>query len=349
MPDVGADCVTFRLDDPDRTLEGVALLQELARPRVGPTFVRPAHTSQWVAAIPLPDVDRFEYLFELHRAGGHREMVVDSTNPLRAPGPFGDKSVVALPGYRAPAWVMEPAAPSGTVSETRVASRVLRRDLDVVLWTSAGHDHDDELPLLIVHDGVEYAIYSGLLAMLDRAIARGRLPACHAALLVPSRRNLDYSASPAYARALVEEVIPEVERNLSPRRAPVAMGASLGGLAMLHAHRLYPEVLGALFLQSASLFLAGADDHEAWLEHHPRIVRFVRRVLATPGNARPIPVVMTCGSVEENLRGNGAVAEALDSGGYPVSLEVVRDAHNWTAWRDTFDPHLIGLLTRVWS
>jgi enterochelin esterase-like enzyme len=334
--------------DPDHSLAGVTLVQELARPRLGPTFLRSASASDWVTSLPLPDVARFEYLFELRHAGGGTETAPDASNPLRAPGPFGDKSVVELDGYHPPQWVDGPPAPGGTVSETLVRSAVLRRGIQVVLWTSAGHDHDDELPLLLAHDGVEYALYSGLLAFLDRAVASGRLPACHAALIVPSRRNADYSASPAYARALVQEAIPQVQARVRVRGARVGMGASLGGLAMLHAHRLHPQSLDALFLQSASLFLAG-DDHEAWLEHHPRIVRFVRRLLDRPDSPHPVPTVMTCGAVEENLQGNRAVAQALRSGGYPVGLEVVRDAHNWTAWRDTFDPHLIGLLTRVWS
>jgi enterochelin esterase-like enzyme len=36
-----------------------------------------------------------------------------------------------------------------------------------------------------------------------------------------------------------------------------------------------------------------------------------------------------------------------------VDVEVgwgeVRDGHTWTCWRDTLDPHLTDLLTRVWS
>ena len=352
MPEVGADCITFRVADPERQLEAVTLLQELARPRAGPTFVRPANGPEWVTSLPIADVDRVEYLLELHHRGGRVETIPDPANPVRAPGPFGDKSVVELPGYRRPAWLDEPAAPSGTLSEVHVESEVLRRPLHAVLWTSAGHDHEDVLPLLVAHDGVEYAIYSALLAFLDRAVAHGRLPPMHAALLPPSRRNTDYGAFPGYARALVEEVIPQVEQHVrtpGTAAARVGMGASLGGLAMLHAHRLHPGVLGGLFLQSPSLFLAGVDDHERWLTSHPRIVRFVRGLLDRPGELLPIPIVMTCGAVEENLHGDTAVSGALAGAGCPVELDTVRDAHNWTAWRDTFDPHLAALLNRMWS
>jgi enterochelin esterase family protein len=58
---------------------------------------------------------------------------------------------------------------------------------------------------------------------------------------------------------------------------------------------------------------------------------------------------MTCGTVEENLNNNRATARALASQGYDVKLVENRDGHNWIAWRDTFDPHLSDLLTKVWG
>jgi S-formylglutathione hydrolase FrmB len=58
---------------------------------------------------------------------------------------------------------------------------------------------------------------------------------------------------------------------------------------------------------------------------------------------------MTCGTVEENLANNRAVRDALVAQGYDVYLFENRDAHNWVGWRDTFDPHLTDLLTKVWS
>lgn len=64
---------------------------------------------------------------------------------------------------------------------------------------------------------------------------------------------------------------------------------------------------------------------------------------------RPVPVVVTCGRVEENLNNNRAIAGALRRQGYPVELVVNRDAHNYVGWRDTFDPHLTNLLAGLWA
>jgi enterochelin esterase family protein len=120
------------------------------------------------------------------------------------------------------------------------------------------------------------------------------------------------------------------------------MGASLGGLAMLHAQRRHPGTFGGLFLQSASFFLPRFDRHESSFPRYGRIVRFVRAAL----RAGPIdvPVVMTCGGAEENIHNNRLMAHALG-----VELVEVQDLHNYTAWRDALDPHLTRLLRRCWA
>ena len=50
-----------------------------------------------------------------------------------------------------------------------------------------------------------------------------------------------------------------------------------------------------------------------------------------------------------NLHGNRVVRDALAARGWRVALAEHRDAHNWVAWRDTFDPWLVGLLQELWA
>ena len=174
-----------------------------------------------------------------------------------------------------------------------------------------------------------------------------------AALLEPpGDRNESYSASGRYTRALATEVLPALEW-LAPtggqQRLRVGMGASLGALAMLHLHRTRAGSLGGMFLQSGSYFRQRFDKHESSFPRFRRISRFVGEVLAGPGVAPPIPVTLTCGTVEENLANNRAVTAALKAWGYDARLVTTRDAHNYVAWRDTFDPHLVDLLNRCWS
>ena len=122
------------------------------------------------------------------------------------------------------------------------------------------------------------------------------------------------------------------------------MGASLGGLAMLHAHRRHPRAFDGLLLQSGSFFQQRWDRQEAGFGRYRRITRFVGSVLRGDDDPHPVPVAVTCGTAEENLANNRAVAAALEAQRYPVWLGEVRDGHTWTCWRDSFFPHLPMLI-----
>jgi enterochelin esterase-like enzyme len=344
--------VPARLDDDQialtfrgpRGLRAVRFRSDLVKRGDPPEFRRRGRSLTWDLTLPRPvGVDRVEYLLELVHADGGSELVADPANPLVAPGPFGDKSVLELPGYERPVWIDEEADP-GTVEPLVVKSRLLRVEVTGLMWTSAGADEEETLPLLVVHDGPEYAEFSALTHMLDTAVAQLELPPMRAALVQPVRRNETYSAAKRYADALATEIMPA----LPATESRVGMGASLGALAMLHAHRLHPELFDGLFLQSGSYFRRELDGYERGFPHFERIARFVGRVRRARDWERPLPITMTCGLGEENLGNNRAMREALARQGYEVELVEHRDAHNWVSWRDVLEPHLTLLLERLW-
>jgi enterochelin esterase-like enzyme len=178
-------------------------------------------------------------------------------------------------------------------------------------------------------------------------IERGALPPFRVALLPSGDRDEWYSASAVYGRALCRRVLPSIADHLGLAGRAVGMGASLGGLAMLQAQRTWPDVFAGLFLQSASFFVPRFDRHESGFPRYARIVRFVRGVLRTGAFDETVPVSMTCGAEEENIFNNRLVANALASQGYATTLAEVPDLHNYTGWRDAFEPHLTNLLARV--
>ncbi len=351
-PRVGEETIRFSFPDADRHLQAVRLHQDLVRPRNGPEFVLLPGTRGWVCHFPRLDVARMEYKIELIHPGGETEIICDPWNEGRVGGAFGDKSVIEFDGYDPPRW-LDHEAPPGSIEPLEIKSRAVRARINGFMWTSHGASDTDVLPLLIAHDGPEYAQLSSLTRFLDVSVAEGRLPAMRAALLAPpADRNETYSASAAYARALAHEILPAVGALVPTahgRRMRAAMGASLGGLSLLHAHRVYPASFGALYLQSGSFFRQRFDKQESGFPRFRRIARFAGQVLATEDWPYPIPVTMTCGAVEENLTNNTATRDALVCQGYDLSFVENRDAHNYTAWRDTFDPHLVDLLVKAWG
>jgi enterochelin esterase-like enzyme len=327
-----------------RGVRAVRFSSELFKRGDSPAFSRRGRSLTWELRLPRPrDVDRVEYLLELVHTKGDTELITDPANPLIAPGPFGAKSVLELPGYRPPVWLDEESEP-GTIEPLAIRSRLLRAEVSVLLWTSADADPRAPLPLLVVHDGPEYAEYSELVRMLDAAVAQLELPPMRAALLQPVQRNETYSAAKRYADALAAELVPA----LPPAESRIGVGASLGALALLHAHRLHPRLFDGLFLQSGSYFRRELDGYERVFPRFERIARFVGGVRRTREWAHPIPVTMTCGLGEENLANNRAMRDQLERQRYPVEFAEHRDAHNWVSWRDVLDPHLTLLLERLW-
>lgn len=320
--------IRFQLPDPRRRLAAVRLAHEL-RDLLPHELTRSGRS--WELTAPAPDVARFEYQFELIDWSGRSERIVDPANPQLASGPWGDKSVWEEPGYEPPAWLA--AEPLGNAKAVTIPSRILRAALPALIW--AHPDATESSPMLLVHDGPEFAEHSSLVTLL------GQLPPLRATLIGPVERNETYSASARYSRALVDEILPALPA--APTR--IGLGASLGALALFHAHRRYPRSFDALFLQSGSFFRR-AESYEHNFPRYERIVRFVGGIHRNRPE-RAIPVVLGCGTVEENLPANRALEESLRKRGYDVRLHEFRDGHNWVAWRDSFHPHLLQLLQRV--
>jgi enterochelin esterase-like enzyme len=219
----------------------------------------------------------------------------------------------------------------------------------MTLWSPAGTSDRKPLPLLVVHDGPAYAAEARLTTHAATLIGAGRSRAHRIALLHPGAREEWYSASALYARVLVGEVLPAVARAVAVEGAPVGMGASLGGLAMLHAQRRYPEAFAGLFLQSGSFFMPRFDHMEKGFARYGRVVRFVRTVIREQRFDRPVPAALTCAEGEDNVHNNRRVAAALALQGYPTTLHETGGVHDFASWRAALEAHLAGLLAAVWG
>jgi enterochelin esterase family protein len=215
--------------------------------------------------------------------------------------------------------------------------------VDVSIRLRAIGGAGERSPVLVVLDGPEYVRRASLLRIVNRLVDSRAVPPHRVALVVPDDRLETYSASAAFARTLASALDESVGRG---RR--VGLGSSLGGLALLHAHRLEPRAFAGLFLQSGSYFRRRTDGQESGFERFSRIERFVGTVLNARGEPRPLPTTITCGLDEENYANNAVLAQALAAQGYPVDFHAARGGHDWPTWRRALELHLAPLLRRVW-
>jgi enterochelin esterase-like enzyme len=334
--------LTFRVADPERRYAAVRLCSDLPLSDAARSFARAG--DEWVLELDPPRITRLEYHVEVTDADGVSQTGPDPGNPLRAPGAFGEKSVLLLPGYEPPAW-LEAETVEGRYEDFSVRGRGLGANVTGRIWSPLT---DEPLPLLVAHDGPEYDKLAFLTRSCAAQIAAGALPPHRVALLSPGARDEWYSASALYARALYVDVVPALREAVAVDGLPVGMGASLGALAMLVTQRRAPGTFGALFLQSGSFFMPRFDAQESGFPRYGRIVRVVRRILRATEHPDPVPVQLTCGTAEENVFNNRVMARALAEQRYEARLDEIPDMHNYTGWRDAFDPHLGRLLARMW-
>lgn len=333
----GAGAMTFLVADPEQALTGVRLVTDAPVNRRD--FSRTG--TGWRLVLDVPPLTRIEYLLEFRYRAGGSKLLPDPANPDQVDGAFGPKSVLELPDYAAPRWLSADVDPgvSGSIEVPAMDAAISAR-----IWSPSSAAADEPLPLLVVHDGPEYDSLASLTRFLGAGVAGGWLPRLRAALLSPGARNSWYSANPRYASALRRLMLPALGATVRTTRQ-IGMGTSLGALGMLHAHCLRP--FDALFLQSGSFFVPRLDSQERRFPHYRRITAFTAEMHAGRVTGTPVPAVLTCGGLEENIGNNRLMTRTLQAGGYQASLHEVRDLHNYTAWRDAFDPHLSELLRRV--
>jgi enterochelin esterase family protein len=187
--------------------------------------------------------------------------------------------------------------------------------------------------VLVVHDGSDYATRTCLLDLIGDTTA--------VALLDPPGDRMDsYSCDPGYADEL-PWLVGDL-RDTHQQAKIVGVGASLGALALLHAHTRRP-LFDALLMQSGSFFRSVGENYENWFSHFRRIAAFVDE-LHVGVTGRPVPAMITCGFDEENLRCNQALAETLRRSGWQTAFEAHPGGHDWPSWDDALNRQLVPLL-----
>ncbi len=298
-------------------------------------FDRVADTDLWFLEVELPRASRIEYRLEVETDHG-TELIHDPLNPRIAPDPFGGNSVLQTDGYETPEWTRgDPESRPGTLDELELDSRAFGDRRRVSVYLPARFRRRRTYPLLVVHDGGDYLQYSSLKTVLDNLIHRLEIPAMVVALSHPVERLVEYPDSPAHARFLTDELVPELEARFPLSADPARrgmMGASFGAVAALAAAWRAPGAWGRLLLQSGSFAFTDVGEHTRAPVFDP-VVGFVNAFRADPRRVAD-RVFMSCGVYESLIYENRSMVPLLQSTGMNVRYVESRDGHNWEAWRD---------------
>lgn len=292
-------------------------------------------TDLWAFTIDLPENSRIEYKFEVV-TDGRSELRLDPLNPVIAHDPFGANSVCQGHGYARPGWTEhDEESRQGTMEDLEFRSKAFREMRKVQVYLPARFKPARRFPLLVVHDGEDYLHFAALKTVLDNLIHRLEIPPMIVAMITPTDRMKEYMANERHAKFLSGELLPRMAEQyplVDDSNARGIMGASLGGVASLHAAWRNPGVFGCLLLQSGSFAFSDFGAHERGPAFNP-VVRFMNEFRENPG--RPgAKIYLSCGIYESLIYENRSLVPRLQATGVNVRFEEARDAHNWENWRD---------------
>jgi len=303
-----------------------------------PPFTSIGGDEMWMTSFDLEPDARVEYKIAVHRHGRQR-LRLDALNPHRAANPWGANSELRGAAYQPPPWtVRRPGMARGTVTRHDFESAVFDEERSFHMYTPFKGQPDT---VIVVHDGDDYLQYAGLAKVLDNLIHDGEIPPVAALLIDSGDRFGEYRGAARHATHLIEEVLPAA-RAFTGATSFIAMGASLGGVASLHAAWSHPGTFAGLVLQAPSLVSAlGPFGRGAVFEP---VVRFMRRFQAAPG-ALPARVHISCGRYDGLINEARRSCDFLQHAGVNVAIAEVAAGHDWSAWRDTLRPalrHVLG-------
>ncbi len=276
---------------------------------------------------------RMDYKFILD--GG--PWVLDPLNPRSTDGAFGSSSQCWMPDYVPPDVERHEGVPHGTIESLEWKTALLGNVRLVKVYLPAHHAEtlSSRCASLYVHDGLDYLNFARITNILDNGIAQRRFPPLIAVLVPPLEREKEYDANATFARAIVEELVPQIDgmyRARTEAQWRATLGASMGGLCAVHLAGSYPEVFGNAAGQSSAFFAETP-------------VAKARLNLDTDAPPKPLRIHLDVGTYEryyhkDLLSGNRKFSEAIRRKGYPLQYLEVHEGHSWGSWRARIAPAL---------
>ena len=201
--------------------------------------------------------------------------------------------MLEFPAYEPPAWVADDDRPPAASASSRSPSRLAaRRSSALALVAGGDRSRTSPLPLLVVHDGPEYAESRARCACSTTSSRRRAAAAPRRAAAAAGRPQRDATPPRRATPARSRRVLPRARERAPTRRPPVAAWARASARSpLLHAHWHAPERVRRRSSCSRAASSGRASTRTSrGFPRFARITRFVGRVARRARRAAPIPV-----------------------------------------------------------
>lgn len=298
----------------------------------------------WFRSLPVPRDLVLAYRYaqippsktktkDMFRAAVRQSLTTDPLNPDTLSGAWQGHqeafSTIVLPPASEGGPVRQPLAEGlGQSHRFRFHSRLLKVSRDIYIQAPpSALARSDPQRLLVLLDGERCKQVLQLPRILTSAQNSGQIPATTVVYVGAGHgqsRVQELGCNPAFARALARELLPMVEQILGRRFLPAQTqiaGASLGGLAALHAALIFPDRFQQVIALSGSFWWSGPAELKAGADLWHLRARLSVGSYETGGLFGRPNMVAESQRVATHLQTRGAeVAFSIRSGGHDPAL-----------------------------
>jgi len=228
------------------------------------------------------------------------------------------------------------ALPVGQLSDNqRIASKVLKYDLQYRVYLPAGYSQLSSLPVLYVVDGQWYIDEGDMPGILNDLISSKQVTPLVAVFidnrdpdnLKNNRRNSQFLCNEKYVAFVTKELVPLIDASYKTNRSADAramLGLSFGGLNAAHFALKAHDTFHLIGMQSPAL-------HPC-----PAIYDGFKNQ-----DQLPLKIFMSTGAVNDTEEGTRRLKAILDAKGYHFKYLEVDEGHNWKNWKPLLDDILL--------
>lgn len=317
------------------------------------------NTDLWYATAVFPRDSRTDYQIVVNDSP-----ILDAANSHKRNDGLAIASILTMPAFKITDETKPRAGvPAGTLTDwIPFDSNALGYTVNYRVYTPAGYDKSEKLPVFYVTDGDNFydPNIGAMPIVMDNLIAEGRLKPALAVFIDPrepnkpqnNRRNHEFLTAPeAFAQFITQELIPKIDAQYRTDAEPagrVMMGASFGGAFGTYAVLRNPELFGNLAAFSPAYWVytssVGASN-QSTVPGGQRMNNFVMGILHCEANKIPCPtapqkIFMSFGEDGWDVPDLSGMANLFRARGDAVQVLQIAEGHNWGAWSGLTDEML---------
>ena len=289
-------------------------------------------TGLWILEKKFPLDARLDY--KIVKDG---RWILDSRNNYTQMSGFGPNSELRMPNWDYPQeTILQEGVNRGNLTDNlQIYSVSLGYTIQYRVYTPNGYENMDNLPVIYVTDGHEYADNEkgAMLIVLDNLIHTEQIDPVIAVFIDPrepgnatnNRRGEEYTANIKFANFVADELVSVIDENY--RSDPNAdsraiLGTSLGGWNSAFFGYQRNDVFHLIGIHSPAF-----DDE----------------IINNYNNSEllPLKIYMSTGVIYDTQDRARSMKSILENKGYSFKYKEVNEGHSWGNWRALIDEPLI--------